>query len=403
MQTDLAEFIRDSEQGKTAESILRKCVHCGFCTATCPTYQLLGNELDGPRGRIYLIKQMLEGTAPTARTQLHLDRCLTCRSCETTCPSGVRYGQLLEIGRELVESTVPRSLTARALRKALQIVVPNTFLSGVGLASARLFAFALPSHLKRKIPPREVSSNWPDRKHSRRMIIHQGCIQRVVKPAINAAAARYLDRQSISAVRTSDGCCGALGLHLGNPDYLVRHARRNIDAWWPQIEAGAEAIVSTASGCGVTIKDYGELLSGDGDYAQKATKVASMAIDISEVETAVTTAAFAPEVDHVAFHSPCTLQHGQRIVHSVERILTNHGIELEPVEDPHLCCGSAGVYSLLQPDIAEQLLDNKIEALERGKPQMIATANIGCLMHLSSRSSVPVRHWVEIVAPPAED
>ena len=403
MQTDLAEFIRDSEQGRTAESILRKCVHCGFCAATCPTYQLLGNELDGPRGRIYLIKQMLEGTTPTARTQLHLDRCLTCRSCETTCPSGVKYSQLLEIGREVVEDKVGRGLMERAIRKALQFAVPNVFLTKIALESARLVAFALPKSLRRKIPPREKSARWPDKKHSRRMIIHQGCIQRSVKPAINAAAARYLDRQSISAVRTSDSCCGALGLHLGNRDYLIRHARRNIDAWWPEIEAGAEAIVSTASGCGVTIKEYGELLSTDSEYAKKAAKVASLTIDISEVERTESSARIGEDVGKIAFHSPCTLQHGQKIVNSVERILGDHGLKLQSVENSHLCCGSAGVYSLLQPDIAEQLLDNKVEALERGRPQVIATANIGCLMHLSSRSNVPVRHWVEIVAPAVDD
>ena len=399
MQTDLAEFIRDTEQGRTAESILRKCVHCGFCSATCPTYQLLGNELDGPRGRIYLIKQMLEGTTPTARTQLHLDRCLTCRSCETTCPSGVRYSQLLEIGRELVEEKVGRGVVERVIRKALQFFVPNVFLAKFALESARLIAFALPAKLKSKIPPREKSENWPDEIHSRKMIIHQGCIQRVVKPAINAAAARFLDRQSISAVRTSDSCCGALGLHLGNRDYLIKHARRNIDAWWPQIEAGAEAIVSTASGCGVTIKEYGELLSDDSEYAAKAAKVASLTIDISEVERTTSSVSLGENIGKVAFHSPCTLQHGQKIVNSVERIFGDHGLKLAPVENSHLCCGSAGVYSLLQPEIAEQLLDNKIEALERGGPQVIATANIGCLMHLNSRSNVPVKHWVEIVAP----
>ena len=399
MQTYLAEFIRDTEQGRTAESILRKCVHCGFCSATCPTYQLLGNELDGPRGRIYLIKQMLEGTTPTARTQLHLDRCLTCRSCETTCPSGVRYSQLLEIGRELVEEKVGRGVVERVIRKALQFFVPNVFLAKFALESARLIAFALPAKLKSKIPPREKSENWPDEIHSRKMIIHQGCIQRAVKPAINAAAARFLDRQSISAVRTSDSCCGALGLHLGNRDYLIKYARRNIDAWWPKIEAGAEAIVSTASGCGVTIKEYGELLSDDSEYAEKAAKVASLTIDISEVERTNSSAPLGENVGKIAFHSPCTLQHGQKIVNSVERIFGDHGLKLAPVENSHLCCGSAGVYSLLQPEIAEQLLDNKIEALERGGPQVIATANIGCLMHLSSRSNVPVKHWVEIVAP----
>lgn len=399
MQTDLADFIRDTPQGQAAESILRKCVHCGFCTATCPTYQLLGNELDGPRGRIYLIKQMVEGDTPTTRTQLHLDRCLTCRSCETTCPSGVKYSKLLEIGRDIVEEQVGRSFSERIVRKGLQFIIPNVFLTTVALKLARLVSFALPENLKKKIPPKEKLEPWPVGEHARKMIIHRGCIQRVVKPGINAAAARYLDRQSITAVQTSDSCCGALGFHLGNRDFLVRHARKNIDAWWPQIEAGAEAIVSTASGCGVTIKEYGELLADDAEYAQRAAKISSLAIDISEVESNSPPVKLGENIHSVAYHSPCTLQHGQKVVNSVERILGDHGLNLESVENPHLCCGSAGVYSLLQPEIADQLLENKIETLEHGKPQTIVTGNIGCLLHLNSRSSVPVKHWVEIVAP----
>ena len=400
MQVELADFLRDTQQGKIAESILRKCVHCGFCTATCPTYQLLGNELDGPRGRIYLIKQMVEGDTPTARTQLHLDRCLTCRSCETTCPSGVQYGRLLDIGRELVDDRVDRSSTEKFVRTALQFTVPKPNLTRLGLFMARLGSFALPKKLKRKIPPREKTQSWPTARHSRKMILHQGCVQQVVKPAINEAAARYLDRQSISAVRTSDSCCGALGLHLGNQDYLIKYARRNIDAWWPHIEAGAEAIISTASGCGVTIKDYGELLAEDAEYSEKAANVASLTIDLAEVERTSPPSKMHGDGGRIAFHSPCTLQHGQKIVNSVEQILRDHGYELNYVQNSHLCCGSAGVYSILQPSISEQLLKNKIEDLEADSPDVIYTANIGCLMHLDSASSVPVRHWVEAVAPP---
>ena len=401
MQTQLADFIRDTAQGQTAESILRKCVHCGFCAATCPTYQLLGNELDSPRGRIYLIKQMLEGTAPTARTQLHLDRCLTCRSCETTCPSGVNYGQLLDIGRELVDEKVVRTRRDRLFRRAFTVVVPRRNLVSAMLGMARLVAFALPKKLARKIPAREKSENWPDNQHSRKMIIHQGCIQKSVKPAINAAAARLLDQHSITAIRTADACCGALGLHLGDRDYLVRNARKNIDAWMPHIEAGAEAIISTASGCGVTIKDYGQLLADDIEYSERAEKVASLAIDISEVDLSTPPTENTGNSQLVAFHSPCSLQHGQKIVNSVEKILVQHGFRLTHVENSHLCCGSAGVYSMLMPDIADRLLENKVEALERGVPEVIVTANIGCLMHLNTRSSVPVKHWIELVAPPA--
>ena len=398
MQTDLAEFIRDTDQGRLADSILRKCVHCGFCSATCPTYQLLGNELDGPRGRIYLIKQVLEGDQPSERTRLHLDRCLTCRSCETTCPSGVRYSQLLDIGREVVEDMVPRNFWERTKRFMIKQVFANPPVARLTLAMARSMRFALPKSLGKKIPPTETADRWPQSNHDRKMVLHQGCIQRVTKPAINAAAARYLDQQTITAVRTNDQCCGALGLHLGDREFFVKHARKNIDAWWPLIEAGAEAIVSTASGCGVTIKEYGELFHHNREYAEKAAKVASLAIDISEVERTSEAPVPGNLPGKVAFHSPCTLQHGQKIG-KVEGILNEYGIETAPVQDAHLCCGSAGTYSILQPEISTQLLANKIESLQKESPDLIATANIGCLMHLQSDSSVPVKHWVEIVAP----
>ena len=400
MQTHLSEAFVGTPQGETAQAILRKCVHCGFCTATCPTYQLLGNELDGPRGRIYLIKQVLEGDEATKRTQLHLDRCLTCRSCETTCPSGVEYGKLLDIGRAVVDREVPRTMAARLKRAALKLAVPNTKLVGVMLWFARRFKPLMPTILAKKIPAYEPPKPWPSTQHSRRMIIHQGCIQRVAKPAINAAAARYLDANSISAVRTDDACCGALGLHMADHAFFERYAKRNIDAWWPEIEAGAEAIVSTASGCGVTIKDYGYLLEADPEYAHKAKRIADMTIDIAEVFNANAASQGKALYRKVAFQSPCTLQHGQKIVATVEQILHQHGVETTPVADAHLCCGSAGVYSLLQPKISMQLLDDKLSALQEHAPQCIVTANIGCLMHMESKADLPVRHWIEVVAPP---
>ncbi len=402
MQTHLPESFLNTSDGQVAQTILRKCVHCGFCTATCPTYLLLGNELDSPRGRIYLMKQVLEGEKATERTQLHLDRCLTCRSCETTCPSGVEYGKLLDIGRVEVDRQVPRRLTDRLIRKVLQFVVPNTLLVGVMMWFARLSRPILPAFLRKKVPSYESAKPWPTIRHNRKMIIHQGCIQRVAKPAINAAAARYLDALSISPIRTKDACCGALGLHLGNRAFFERYAKRNIDAWWPQIEAGAEAIVSTASGCGVTIKEYGQLLQHDPDYAEKAQRVAQLAIDVSQVEREDVPVDLGRKSPYtkVAFQSPCTLQHGQKVVHSVESILHRQGVETTPVANGHLCCGSAGVYSLLQPDISQQLLDNKLSALQQDAPQCIVTANIGCLMHLESKADIPVKHWVEIVAPP---
>ena len=399
MQTHLTDAILNSPQGQEAEAILRKCVHCGFCTATCPTYLLLGNELDSPRGRIYLIKQVLEGEQVTARTQLHLDRCLTCRACETTCPSGVEYGKLLDIGREFVDQEVSRKFVNRMMRAILQLIVPNTPLLKVMMNFAWISRSVLPATLRIKIPSKEPVGRWPATTHLRRMIIHQGCVQRVTKPGINAAAARYLDANSISAIRTNDACCGALGLHLGNREFFERYARKNIDAWWPQIESGAEAIVSTASGCGVTIKDYGDLLKRDPDYAEKARRVSELTVDLSEVAVEAVVPSERKRFGKVAFQSPCTLQHGQKNVNTVEKILNQHGVDTTHVANSHLCCGSAGVYSLMQREISQQLLNNKLTALKNGQPECIVTANIGCLMHLESKSEIPVKHWVQVVAP----
>lgn len=399
MQTNLADFIRETEKGQVAESILRKCVHCGMCTATCPTYHLLGNELDSPRGRIYLMKQALEGVQPTRRTQLHLDRCLTCRSCETTCPSGVQYGQLLEIGREIVEEQVPRKIVDRVIRAALVYIIPNSTIIRFQLGFARSIKWLLPKKLRRQIPEKERAVPWITSEHSRKMIIHQGCIQRVLKPNINSAASRYLNAHSFAAIRAEDGCCGALGLHLSDQKFFLKHARKNIDAWWPHIEAGAEAIVSTASGCGVTIKEYAHLLRDDPNYSSKARKVSSLTIDISEIPQTESDDRSKSEFKSVAFHSPCTLQHGQKINNTVEQILNRQGVDTVTVRNSHMCCGSAGTYSILQPKLSQQLLDQKITDLEAESPECIVTCNIGCLVHLSTASSVPVKHWVEILSP----
>ena len=367
METHLANFIRDTTDGRDADAILRACVHCGFCTATCPTYQLLGDELDGPRGRIYLIKQLLEGADVTAKTQLHLDRCLTCRSCETVCPSGVRYGRLVDIGRRVLEEKVRRPVGQRVRRWLLR----------KGLSHRSLFAFALGAgRLARPLLPASLAAKVP--------------------------LARALDRVDISLVRAAGGgCCGAISEHLGAREEASTFARRNIDAWWPHIEKGAEAIVVTASGCGVTVKDYGHLLRDDPQYADKARRVGQLARDPVEV-IADEWKRFAPLVamDHgpqrVAFHSPCSLQHGQQLNGRVEEILEAIGLELAPVADGHLCCGSAGTYSILQPALSQQLKINKLAALEASAPDLIATANIGCLSHLASGTQRPVRHWVEI-------
>lgn len=401
MQTHLAEFIRDTEQGREAERILRSCVHCGFCNATCPTYRLLGDELDGPRGRIYLIKQVLEGQPATRKTQMHLDRCLTCRNCETTCPSGVRYGRLLDIGRSMIENKVMRSRMDRLIRKALRLILPFSARIRPILEAGRIARPFLSAELKRRVPERSGAREfWPETRHARTMLVLNGCVQPVAAPQIDLAAARVLDRIGISLIRIpKGGCCGALSYHLSRQDDARNFMRRNIDAWWPFIEAGAEAIVSTASGCGVTIKDYAEILKNDPDYAAKARTVSQLAKDIAEVVCGRDRSAFRGEsATRVAFHSPCTLQHGQKINGLVESILLDAGFTLCPVENPHLCCGSAGTYSILQKTLSDRLLADKIESLEKARPEVIATANIGCLLSLKSATDIPVKHWVELLA-----
>jgi glycolate oxidase iron-sulfur subunit len=395
MQTELAAFIRDTPEGREAEAILRKCVHCGFCTATCPTYQLLGDELDGPRGRIYLVKQVLEGATPTARTQLHLDRCLTCRACETTCPSGVRYGRLADIGRGVVERRVPRSPWQRARRAALAFALPRQRLFGALLGLGRVFRFLFP----RLVPaPAAPAGDWPAPRHARRMLALGGCVQPALAPRINAAAARVLDRIGVSLIEAPGaGCCGALRFHLNHQDAGLNDMRALIDAWWPYLERGEiEAIVMTASGCGVTVKEYGDLLAHDPAYRDKAARIAALARDLSEVIPPEAV----PErsgLARIAFHSPCSLQHGQQLRGHAERLLARAGFELAPVPDAHLCCGSAGTYSILQPDLAEALRSRKLAALRSGQPVGIVTANIGCLVHLQAGAGLPVAHWVELL------
>jgi glycolate oxidase iron-sulfur subunit len=406
MQTRLLPVFRDTPDGQEADGILRKCVHCGFCTATCPTYQLLGDELDGPRGRIYLIKQMLEGAAPGHSTQLHLDRCLTCRACETTCPSGVRYARLLDIGRQHVERVVPRTLRERLLRRVLVAVVPHRRLFAALLAAGRAVRPVMPTHLRRSVPARRDSAAWPAPRHQRRMLVLTGCVQPAVAPGINAAAARVLDRLGVSLLEAADGCCGALAHHLAAEDAARERMKRNIDAWWPRIEQGVEALVVTASGCGAMVRDYGELLRDDAEYAGKAARVSELSRDISQVVAQeLARPGAAPDFEsgprggqRVAFHSPCTLQHGLKLRGIVEPLLERAGYSLTAVVDGHLCCGSAGTYSLLQPAISRQLKANRLAALEAGAPDVIATANVGCLMQLASGTDRPVRHWIELLA-----
>jgi glycolate oxidase iron-sulfur subunit len=403
MQTNLSAEFRDTPEGREADAILRACVHCGFCTATCPTYQLLGDELDGPRGRIYLMKQVLEGEAVTQKTQLHLDRCLTCRNCETTCPSGVQYGRLLDIGRAIVERKVGRTPAEAAQRWSLRRALMSGALFATAMRSARMVKGMLPHELGDRIPSAQRAAAWPAPRHARKMLLVEGCVQPALKPNIDAAAARVLDRIGISAVRAKGGgCCGALSHHLNAHDEAVAIVRRNIDAWWPLVEKGLEAILVTASGCGVMVKDYGHFMARDAIYAGRAQRIADIARDPIEIVTAewrkiAPLVAMDQGPQRISYHPPCTMTHGMKIRGQVEEILQALGHSLLPVADAQTCCGSAGAYSILQPKIAGELKVNKLRALEAPRPNVIATANIGCMTHLESGTRTPVVHWIELL------
>lgn len=406
MQTNLADFIRDTNEGKEADAILRSCVHCGFCTATCPTYQLLGDELDGPRGRIYLIKQVLEGKQATAATQSHLDRCLTCRNCESTCPSGVQYGRLVDIGRKVVEDQVPRPLGQRIVRTTLKTLLPNKWLFNPAMKAGQLVRPLLPQKLQNKVPPKQDAGQWPTRAHARKMLMLDGCVQPAMSPNINSATARVLDALGIElVVPPKAGCCGAIRYHLNDQDGGLADMRRNIDAWWPYVDGSAgfpvEAIVMNASGCGATVKEYGHLLQHDAAYAAKAHRISQLTRDISEIlpdfEAELAGKLKGKIGKRVAYHPPCTLQHGQKIRGKVEQILGIAGVDVKLCADSHLCCGSAGTYSVLQPELSYRLRDNKLGNLQATQPDMIVSGNIGCLTHLQSGTDTPVRHWIELL------
>ena len=400
MQTAIAPEFAGTADGTEAEAILRKCVHCGFCTATCPTYQLLGDELDGPRGRIYLIKQVLEGHAPTRATQLHLDRCLTCRNCETTCPSGVQYGNLVEIGRRIVDERVPRSAGERALRWSLKEGLTSPAF-GPAMKLGQVVRGALPAAPKAKVPAPTGAQRWPTREHARKVLLLLGCVQPAMMPNINSATARVLDAAGIQTlVADGAGCCGAIRLHLNDHAGALDHMRRNIDAWWPMVQSGTvEAIVMNASGCGVTVKEYAHSLARDPGYARKASRIADLTRDLSELlpdlvpelKTKVR-----PKDARLAFHPPCTLQHGQRLRGGVETALNALGFDVRIASnEAHLCCGSAGTYSVFHPELANALRDRKLANLDELAPATIVSANIGCIQHLQSGTTTPVRHWVE--------
>ncbi|MES3002808.1 MAG: glycolate oxidase subunit GlcF [Pseudomonadota bacterium] len=402
MQTNLADEFRDTPDGREAEAILRKCVHCGFCTATCPTYQILGDELDGPRGRIYLIKQVLEGEAPTRSTQLHLDRCLTCRNCETTCPSGVEYGHLVDIGRRIVDEKVPRGSASQALRWTLKEGLTSAaFTPAMKLGQA--MRGLLPGVLQAKVPAKQQAGRRPSREHARKVLMLEGCVQPSMMPNINNATARVLDAAGIQVVTAPKaGCCGAVRFHLNDQEGGKAQMRANIDAWWPQVASGqVEAIVMNASGCGVTVKEYGHHLKHDRAYAQKAERISALTRDLSELLPDIVEALqgkVTPSGGVLAFHPPCTLQHGQKLRGGVEQHLNALGFTVRvAMGESHLCCGSAGTYSVLHPEIAGQLRDRKLGHLSELQPAAIVSANIGCITHLQSGTATPVRHWVEVL------
>jgi glycolate oxidase iron-sulfur subunit len=414
MQTQLAPEYLATADGLAAEAILRKCVHCGFCTATCPTYQLLGDELDGPRGRIYLMKQVLEGATPTRKTQLHLDRCLTCRSCESTCPSGVQYGHLLDIGRKLVDAKVPRPAGERALRWVLKEGLPSP-LFAPAMALGQMVRPLLPAALQAKVPAKQSAGDWPTREHTRQVLLLAGCVQPAMAPNINHATARVFDAAGVQCViAPKAGCCGAVKFHLNDQDGGMMEMRANIDAWWPYLQghnghAGVEAIVMNASGCGVTVKEYGHILRDDPAYAEKAARISALTQDVSEWLPELSEklrSRVSPQVSKqagaMAFHPPCSLQHGQQLRGGVERYLGELGFNIKVTGfEAHLCCGSAGTYSVLNPDLSHQLLARKLGHLNTtfgaAAPDVIVSANIGCITHLQSGTAIPVRHWIEVL------
>jgi glycolate oxidase iron-sulfur subunit len=400
MQTNLHSKIQKSGNAPIVESILRKCVHCGFCNATCPTYQLLGDELDGPRGRIYQMKQYFEGEPANDQMLKHLDRCLTCRSCETTCPSGVNYSRLLEIGRQAIEEELPRPLLARLFRTAIVRFICSGWFFSLSVGLGQAIKWMLPGKIALSVPDRQEPISRRRSSHQRKVLMLSGCVQSTLTPNTNNAAANVLNKLGIQVVElNSNQCCGAAAMHTSSAAYGSEQAKKLIDAWWPHVESGVEAIVVSATGCGVTIKDYPALFEADSDYADKAKIISNLYCDLSELITdEIHRLEPLPAQDlRVAVHIPCTMQHGLGLNHQVKNALNHVGYELCQVEDAHLCCGSAGTYSILQSELSARLRVNKQKSLAVDKPDIIATANIGCQLQISRGISTPVVHWIELM------
>lgn len=397
MQTSISDHFKNIPEYKIADKILRSCVHCGFCTASCPTYQLLGNELDSPRGRIYLIKQVLEGDNITKKTQLHLDRCLTCLACETICPSGVQYGHLLDIGRKYVDTKIKRSLFDQIKRKMLVAILPYPKRFSLLFNFVSHFNYLLPTQFKLRPISKTIKVKFKNN-YPRKMIFVSGCVQPTLAPQINVATISLLNKLEIELIKIPENlCCGAITHHLTEENKTLYTIKRNIDSWWPYIQSGVEAIVVNASGCSATIKNYGFIMQSNSEYSEKAKKTSSLCKDLSEILHETDLSSFKNnQYTRIAFHPPCTLQHGMKLNGVVENILKTAGYTLTNIKDNHLCCGSAGTYSILQNKISNQLADNKITNIEADFPELIVTANIGCLHHLQSRTTLQVKHWVEL-------
>ena len=404
MRTRLSHDVA-GEARQVAETALRACVHCGMCNATCPTYQLTGEELMGPRGRIYLMKQALEGEPVSDLTREALDACLGCRACETTCPSGVEYHRLFEVGQAAVLESAPRPAVARGVRAGIRALALSPAFGALA-ALGRGLKPLLPVALKAKVPPAPGRTDRPAVRHARRMVLLTGCVQSGAAAHFNAAAARILDRYGISLVEAPGaGCCGAVPGHLDARDAARTLARRNLDAWDPLLEDGAETLIATSTGCGAYLHDYPDLLRDDPAYRDRARRLADRVRDPVEVlETLPLEAVAPPARPRIAVHEPCSLQHGLRLSGRIPALLRRLGYEPLPVTDGHLCCGSAGAWSLLNPGMAGRLRDGRVAALTADNPQDVYTANIGCWMHLSAAAPAPLRHWleaVEDVLPPA--
>jgi len=411
MKTNIINDFLQTHDGKQANKILRSCVHCGFCNATCPTYQLLGDELDGPRGRIYLIKQTLEGREPTQETQKHLDRCLTCRNCESTCPSGVQYSHLLNIGRAIVNKKVARSAGQRSLHTLLRKTFLSPLTFGILIKTGQLFRPLLPATIKRSIPEKEKKVHFDNVNHARKVLLVAGCVQSSLKPNIDIAAKVVLNKLNIECVEIpAAGCCGSLSHHLNAEDEALKIIKKNIDSWWPLVENKTiEAICMTASGCGVAIKEYAQLLASDKNYAGKAKTISALykdpaeivSLELNNTESSASnklTEAIGHTVrnKNIAFHPPCTLQHGMKLNNLIEPILSQCGFTVHAFKDKHLCCGSAGTYSITQKALSQQLLANKLGHIDKVDADIIATSNIGCQLHLQSGTATPVKHWLEL-------